>query len=741
MQARHDRELVGQTLAGRYDILAVLGSGGMGSVYRARDRELDEMVALKVIRESLAGDPDMLERFRHEVKLARRVTHVNIARMFELGADAGLTFCTMELVEGESLRHRLRRAGKLAIDEAAAIVLALCDGLVVAHAAGVIHRDIKPENVLVASTGRVVLVDFGIAALGIEHTRELVGTPEYMAPEQAHGEPPTPASDIYALGLVLYEMVVGERAFPGSGLPVLLAKQDVAHVACPPSVPAALATVIARATARDRDTRLASATELAKALAPWLKGRAGTLVLGPLPSPDDELAIATVIVRSPTGDGRRLHVAMAVHEELLRRLVRVPQIRALPRPAGVDLPGATAVDLHAGDSLAVAIHDPRLAAPLRIDLPLSIGEIELAAELAATAIADVARGAHAAPSGPVPDAHDLLLQARLIARRGFDGVAHAFALVQRAHAVAPDDPRISAALAMFTVRSSVFGRDRPDDLTAALELVRAALARAPDLAESHVAAAHLVLHTGDPGIAAAHFRTAITCSPWAAEAHEGLGRMLLEAGYIEAASARLQDALAISPDLVTVRWEIARAYALEQQWELHDAHVAPLRTPEADRPLQRFRFAWWRGDLETMRTLRPAFRPDGPTDPYFFTHLWECVFDGAWPRHRETLLAYLRGITSQSQRRHALMAQMIAETAGSLDDIPTTLAMLDHATKHGLFDLHWFDRCPNLERVRPLPEAIRVRERVKRRAEAVLDALYGDVEPSSLSETVSSKRV
>src|SRR5262245_57001918 len=141
-----ETRLVGQTLAGRYDLIELLGVGGMGEVYRARDRELDELVALKVIRAELASASDVVDRFRHEVKLARRVTHANVARTFELGQADGLMYCTMQLVDGESLLHRLARERRLEVAEAVGIACALCDALIAAHAADVIHRDIKPAN-------------------------------------------------------------------------------------------------------------------------------------------------------------------------------------------------------------------------------------------------------------------------------------------------------------------------------------------------------------------------------------------------------------------------------------------------------------------------------------------------------------------------------------------------------------------------------------------------------------------
>lgn len=176
MSDRTGSTLAGRTLANRYDILDLIGAGGMGAVYRARDRELDELVALKVIRSDLANDDAIIERFRREVKLARRVTHANVARTFELGHADGVMFCTMELVEGESLTRRLRRPPRMPVAEAVSIACAVCDALAAAHAVDVIHRDIKPDNVLIARGGRIVLADFGIASVRVDGPGDLSGT-------------------------------------------------------------------------------------------------------------------------------------------------------------------------------------------------------------------------------------------------------------------------------------------------------------------------------------------------------------------------------------------------------------------------------------------------------------------------------------------------------------------------------------------------------------------------------------
>jgi serine/threonine protein kinase len=238
-----DTGLVGAIVAQRYELIELIGHGGMGDVYRALDRELDEEVALKIVRDALINVPGVLERFRAEVKLARRVTHKNVARTYELGRADGLTFFTMELVAGESLTDRLR-AGPLPVGLAVAIAVELCDALAAAHAVGVVHRDLKPDNVLIARDGRVVLTDFGVAAIAADESASS-GTPRYMAPEQTRGEPATPACDVYALGLVLYEMVVGRPAFVGSVATVLDAKQASTTPVALDGVDPALAAIIA----------------------------------------------------------------------------------------------------------------------------------------------------------------------------------------------------------------------------------------------------------------------------------------------------------------------------------------------------------------------------------------------------------------------------------------------------------------------------------------------------------------
>jgi predicted Ser/Thr protein kinase len=209
------RFLPGRLLAGRYRIIALLGKGGMGEVYRADDLTLGQPIALKFLPDQAARDQGLLDRFKNEVRIARRVSHPNVCRVYDLGSVDGQTFFTMEYIDGEDLASLLRRIGRLPQDKALDIARQLCAGLSAAHTKGVLHRDLKPANIMLDGRGQVVITDFGLAGVAeqIQGTDVRSGTPAYMAPEQRAGKEVSARSDIYSLGLVLYEIFTGKRAF------------------------------------------------------------------------------------------------------------------------------------------------------------------------------------------------------------------------------------------------------------------------------------------------------------------------------------------------------------------------------------------------------------------------------------------------------------------------------------------------------------------------------------------------
>jgi tetratricopeptide (TPR) repeat protein len=731
--------LAGTTLAGRYDVLDLLGAGGMGAVYRAHDRELDEVVALKVMRGDFARQRGAVEQFRQEVKLARRVTHVNIARTFELGVEGDLMFCTMELVEGESLRATLAREGALPVAQAAAIASAICEGLAVAHAAGVIHRDIKPENVLLTPSTRVVLADFGVAAFSAaDSDGALVGTLEYMAPEQARGEQATPATDVYAVGVVLFEMLCGMRAFAGTMSELLVAKQDVeklslefAEAVAREPLPGEIKQLVERATARDPAHRIATAAELARRLAPFLAVERVATTFCTVEPPD--LTLPTIVVLAPRAADKQaaLHVAEGIHQETLRRLAG-KRLRVWPRVDAFDMPGATFVELVAGKALVVTLRRDQLLTTL--ELPLEISNIALAADAIAVAANELA---HREVDSDEHERLELLLRARAHAHAGFGGIMPAIELLEGGRARWPDDPRIACQLADMLLRYVFITPSSPLSFYEAQPLVEAALAGAPHLAEAHVSAGQLALHTGDPIHAAREFRIAIACSPYQAEPHEGLGRLLLEAGFLDDAMSRIDSALAIAPKLSSVRWEIARAHALEQNWLAHDQLVTEL-VKDGDRPIARLRFAVWRGNRDQMAESYVAWKTWGTQfESELFDKVYSVFLDRTWARDRDAILDACTSARSPSKRRLLFLAQVAAELAAYAGEVDTTLALLDRAVNLDLFDRHWFDRCPLLEVVRATPEGQRLQQRVRVRAESILDALYGELEERpSMAATV-----
>lgn len=285
--------LVGTLVAERYEILEMLGQGGMGAVYKARDTELERLVALKLIRPELASNPEMLRRFKQELILAREVTHRNVIRIFDLGQSKGLKFITMEFVEGRDLRTVLRERGKIPPDETVQIVAQVCRALESAHAAGVVHRDLKPQNIMLDRKDRVYVMDFGIAhsleTPGMTQTGALMGTPEYMSPEQAKGMKVDARSDLFSLGIIFYELLTGLSPYQADTAIATLLKRTQERPKPPadvdPAIPKAISDVVMKCLEINRDDRYSSAREILEDLGHEMPTSARTIAPTLLPSP------------------------------------------------------------------------------------------------------------------------------------------------------------------------------------------------------------------------------------------------------------------------------------------------------------------------------------------------------------------------------------------------------------------------------------------------------------------------
>jgi serine/threonine-protein kinase len=266
----------GALLGQRFEILSVLGSGGMGIVYKARDRELDDLVALKMLRRELWGNASQLDRLKSEIKLARKITHPNVLRTHDFGEIDGVPYISMEYVRGVTLRYMLDQTSRLPYSAGLRLAKQLCSGLGAAHAVGVLHRDIKPENLILEPTGNAKLMDFGIARpidrLAPAQTQAgfIVGTPQYLAPEVLQGAEADARSDLYSSGIVLYELFTGVLPFDGPTAMEVVIQHLRQEPAAPssrwPDIPPALEAAILKCLKKDPDQRYPSVAELLRDL-------------------------------------------------------------------------------------------------------------------------------------------------------------------------------------------------------------------------------------------------------------------------------------------------------------------------------------------------------------------------------------------------------------------------------------------------------------------------------------------
>jgi Flp pilus assembly protein TadD/predicted Ser/Thr protein kinase len=328
----------GTVIAQRYQILDVLGEGGMGAVYKANDRELNRMVALKVIRPDLARNPAIVERFKQELRLSHQVTHRNVIRIYDLGEGEGIKFITMEYIEGKDLRSLIREKKRFTPEETVEVIQQVCQALDAAHSVGVIHRDLKPQNIMQDRAGRILVMDFGLARTlegdGMTQTGALVGTMEYMSPEQALGKELDQRSDIFSLGLICYELLTGKTPFLAESALASLIKRTQER-AIPVSdvddqIPGALSGIVSKCLERDLSNRYQSVSAVLADLNTWKDKRAaGTIKFDAsvrpwgqtLPWPSIAV-IATVLV-------------LAVSGYLLRNKLFAPKAAAVLAPVSV----------------------------------------------------------------------------------------------------------------------------------------------------------------------------------------------------------------------------------------------------------------------------------------------------------------------------------------------------------------------------------------------------------------------
>jgi eukaryotic-like serine/threonine-protein kinase len=770
-----------ETLSGRWQIIDVLGTGGMGTVYRARDRELDETVALKMVKRETLG-PDALERFRREVKLARRVSHRNVARVFELGEHEGERFFTMELIEGESLRSLLDRVGPMPMNRLIEIGVAIARGLDAAHQVGVVHRDLKPDNVLVGLDGRIAITDFGIAASleqsGAAETTSFAGTPMYMAPEQVDRQSPiTAKSDVYALGAVLYELGTGEAPFKGE-TPLAIAVARLTQLApdprkLRPSLSDSFAELVLGCMAQKPEERVASAALVEAGLlsldpgavpAPRISQKpaaeasqtitvssASSLHATSAPgslspwsarsAPATRLAVVPLVNLGADDDA---YVADGLTDDLIDALSTLRPLRVLSRGLAERWAGRRDLDpREVGQAIGATVlvtgslrrlPDRTLQITLRLlstedgsqvwtkrfavpDANLLEVNQQAAGAIAGALALEGYRMEHRVTD---PVAVELYLRARAAYREfSTTGAERANTLYGQALAIVPNDPVLLSGKAMSLARIGFFHGSTLED---AREMAQRALALAPHAGDAHLAMGTVHLQFGNLRDAMAEALLAISHSPSLGEAHQLAGRILAETGPADAALRALGLAIEIEPRMGLSHASRAQVLANIGRWEEAYATMEEAR-PTMDGQLTyhiaQARLAYWNQDQARIDAS--------------IQWLAQISTDGdarADVAKQFTMLidpVRAPGLIDDPEpmialgalRRRLFVLQAFTEIAVNLGRLERALGFLERAVHEGLTDLLWLDGCPMLAPLRLDPRWFSLRAPVLARAEEV----------------------
>ncbi len=772
----------GELFAGRYALEALVGHGGMGKVYRARDTLVGDRVALKTLELGRNPTPDAIERFRREVRLARRISHPNVARMHDLGEHAGQHYLTMEYVEGGDLRALLEREGPLSPVRAARLGLAVCEGLAAAHAAGVMHRDLKPANVLVEESGRIVLTDFGIARAlaseGAARTQGTAGTPMYMAPEQLGGGTLDERADLYSAGLMLYELLTASSPFTGDS-PTAVA---FARLRQPPPdprarvpVPDALAELVLRCLAREPEDRPASARELAQSLRSWLESAGEQTPEGTLPHLDARPTTTsssttpappeTVTPARSTSWSSTLSGALGVAVLPLRFLGPKDQeylgeaftdglIDSLSRTRGLRVPssGATARFRQEREPRTVG---RELGVGFLVDgmLQGSGSMLRLSVRLV-----DVLSGTQLW-SGKFEDSStDVFQQQELLCQRAAEALRVELVVAAWSHTITPEAlspyrqvlvqsqtpgfppdvalswldecltlaPGFGPALALhaiFSLRKWFLGvmdprRDWAADARASVARVEK---HAPELAETHLARAMLSGQEGDWRQAVLSARAALEAAPTFGLALQYLGSLKCEAGHADEGLVHLRQAYALDSRLGLALFELARCSALRGDMEAYHECSRQLSTFTSFRVpglMLRLRVAAWTGDLDTVRRIRQEMEDETSPSAINGQRYARVVLGEEPVTDSVGVLDTMLG-QSVNPRFASLLCQFATEQLCLTGHPEQALDYFLRAADSALIDLEWTDRCPALAPLRALPGFTEARRKVRARVEAI----------------------
>lgn len=756
-------------LARRYEIQGLLGSGGAGSVFRARDLVLGEDIALKILKRVGPTPGEALEHLRNEVRLARRVTHRSIARVYDLVEHEGFYFLTMEYIDGLSLAKRLGRSRshqrKLPLAEVITLASQIAEGLSAAHLADVVHCDLKPENVLLSRDGRTILTDFGIARTRSEAPESEVtpsgmsGTPAYMSPEQVSGGTVDGRSDLYALGVMMFEMLSGRLPFQGeTGKQVAMARhlEDPPDLgALCPELPQEATAAVNRCLQRRREDRFNTAEELRRALlsiplsVDQQSCRAvlnhsfdldATLVL----PAENRLRVVAVSLLQNHGDAAQSYIAQGLTDSLTDAIsslrdTRVVSSAVLAKQAhhGDLLAAAKAAGAHALVSGAIRMKGQHLLAVLRMvsveggfqiwthkwEIPFgeAIGLCQQATRAIASALStDVSAQLHDTTLDP--ETLDLYLRARHL----YTGTDPSFfrrsvELLEQALARQPNSPLLLAGYAKAAARSWFWGHE--EDRVKATHAAERAVQAAPHQGSPYAAQAAVLYGSGDLPGAVRSLQRALTLSPQLADAHDLLGRILSECGPLSDSVAHLETALRIDPTLPRAWLDIVRVFAMTGVWkqveaildrEISDPRLVPMWWMMAGR------MGLWRQDPQWAKHLlsMPSDESSGcKRGKRLLLRMADPEGSGRFTREEQH--HFFQALPNSNARRRTVLHQGQAELYCLDGRFAEALHAIQESIDDGLTDQMWMDFCPLLKPLRSEPKFLKMRAEVAGHAEHI----------------------
>ncbi|NOU29684.1 MAG: protein kinase [Polyangiaceae bacterium] len=724
---------VGFRLAGRYEVKGVLGSGGMGTVYRALDVELDEQIALKVLHRETELSRDASMRFRREVKLARRVTHPNVARTYDLGEHQGTRFLTMELIAGESLADRARE--RLALPEVLRIVDEVARGLAAAHAVGVVHRDLKPDNVMLAGE-RVVITDFGIARgtepqEALKTSGNIVGTPAYMAPEQVEGAELDGRCDVFALGVLFFELVTGALPFKGSSA-LVVATARLLHTApdarsVDPRVPEGVALLIRDSLSKRREERLDAHGFLERIQ--HVRG-----VEGPTSRAANAPRTGT-LEWVPMSEGRTVHLAPIDTEPSSERLGHDLH-RAVKDALGKERGLSVTTEGRADALLELSVRSA--GERVRTRVALSVGSRAVWSDRVDGVIGDpfaieddlvervlaATRRHMSGGGGPADPALRALYDEALAAYERFElpSVRRCIELLDALSDAHKASPWIMTLRGQASVREWIMDGARDDARAVqAEELFLRAIDADPTVAEAYHAISVLRFMSGDYRSARRALDEALRRSPSLAVAHADLGQLACETGHTEEGLRRVAVALRLAPNLSTAHMERARTEALVGDRASAEAFIAQAteRLGPFTLMVLRIRLPFWWHDRAAAGSMA-ALLERNPTGA-----LWDLALpmlkSYAAGGEVEGANEIFESLTAMrvAPRQRCVMHEIAAEYFASSDRFDEVLAHVEAAAALPFIDLLWLDHCPLLEPVRKTARMAEARAVVAARAAAV----------------------